>query len=70
MGDGKKREPNFTPDEKTHLFNIIFNGYGKKLEDKRTDRVSVTEKKNSCGEEFKKNSIRLLQIQLLEVGSH
>ncbi|CAH1099138.1 unnamed protein product [Psylliodes chrysocephalus] len=59
MGDGKKREPNFTPDEKTHLFNIIFNGYGKKLEDKRTDRVSVTEKKQLWGriqEEFNSTS--------------
>ncbi|CAG9773815.1 unnamed protein product [Ceutorhynchus assimilis] len=40
-----KRVPNFTQAEKTYLINLISQKYGKILEDKKTNRTSVDEKK-------------------------
>lgn len=39
-----KRAPNFRQSEKAHLLNIIANKYSAILEDKKTDRVSTTQK--------------------------
>ena len=51
----EKRIPNFTPNEKECLFNIIAK-YSHILEDKKTNRISIEEKKQAW-KEIEKSSM-------------
>lgn len=44
MAEIRKRQPNFSGKEKFELFSIIHNKYGKIIENKLTDKVSMSEK--------------------------
>lgn len=41
---GQKRIPNFTPQEKQHLINLLSQKYQNKIEDKNTNRTTVEKK--------------------------